>query len=223
MSEDIIKTQASDDAAAIEAMKLEAAKLELKIKREQLQALLLEKKEREYHIKDLQQRLQDRDHLEKQLKHDREQQGKTFLQQDATDAYRWRICTHKKGGTVTPRDQRVLSTGGNGTQYAIMKHMMINGDIWVRCLRCGRTWCPPVQSNYFFDAKGKKVAPADGEFNLTKFQHDVEEYEKAVNFETNNSMSQSVQCRFSKFDVASGKMVDAAEDYRNRIASSNLR
>jgi hypothetical protein len=211
------------NSAEIEAMKLEAAKLELEIKRETLQALLLEKKEREYHIKDLQARLADRDMLEKQLKNDREQQGKTFAQQDATDAYRWRICTHKKGGTVTPRDQRVLTTGGNSPQYAIMKHMMINGDIWVRCLRCGKTWNPPVQSNFFFDAKGKKVAPADGKFDLAKFQTAVDEYERAVNFETNNSMSQSVQCRFSKFDVASGKMVDAAEDYRERVASSNLR
>jgi hypothetical protein len=42
-------------------------------------------------------------------------------------------------------------------------------------------------------------------------------------FETNNSMSGSVQCRFSTFDVESGRMVDAADKYRESIASTTLR
>lgn len=202
---------------------LAAKQLELEIKQEQLKALKLEQTERKYHIQDLQTRISDRELTEKQLKEDREQQGRTFAQQEATDQYRFKICTHKKGGTVTARDQRVLTTGGNANQYAVMKHQMINGDIWVRCLRCGKTWAPPIESNFFFDAKGRLVAPADGQFSKDRFNKAVEEYQRAVMFETNNSMSGSVQCRFSTVDPETGKIIDAADKYRESIASTTLR
>ena len=207
----------------IKQIELQEKLLSLELKKAELEAKLLEKQEREYHIKDLKARLADRDIAEKQTQEDREQQGRTFAQQDATDAYRYRICTHKKGGIVTPRDMRVLTTGGNNVQYAIMKHQMINGDIWVRCLRCGNTWAPPVEKNFFFDAKGKQVAPQDGTFDKARFEQAREVYLRATMFETNNSMSGSVQCRFSTYDVESGKMVDAADKYRENIASTTLR
>ena len=207
----------------IKAIELQEKQLSLELKRAELEAKLLEKQEREYHIKDLKARLADRDITEKQEKENREQQGRTFAQQDATDAYRYKICTHKKGGIVTPRDMRVLTTGGNNVQYAIMKHQMINGDIWVRCLRCGKTWAPPVEKNFFYDAKGRNTAPQDGQFDKARFERAREEYMRATMFETNNSMSGSVQCRFSTFDVESGRMVDAADKYRENIASTTLR
>lgn len=210
-------------ADQIQQAELASKMLELEIKKQALEAQTLEIEERKYHIKDLKSRLADRDIVEKQQKEDREQQGRTFAQQDATDLYRFSICTHKKGGMVSPRDQRVLTTGGNAAQYAVIKHQMINGDIWVRCLRCGKTWCPPVEKNFFFNEKGKKVAPVDGTFDKARFEKAVEEYKRATMFETNNSMSTSVQCRFSQFDLASGRMVDAADTYREHIASTNLR
>jgi hypothetical protein len=207
----------------IRQIELQEKLLSLELKKAELEAKLLEKQEREYHIKDLKARLADRDIAEKQTKEDREQQGRTFAQQDATDTYRYKICTHKKGGIVTPRDMRVLTTGGNNIQYAIMKHQMINGDIWVRCLRCGKTWAPPVEKNFFFDAKGRCVAPNDGQFDKARFERVREEYERATTFETNNSMSGSVQCRFATFDAESGRMIDAADKYRESIASTTLR
>jgi hypothetical protein len=207
----------------IRQIELQERQLSLELKKAELEAKLLEKQEREYHIKDLKARLADRDIAEKQTKEDREQQGRTFAQQDATDTYRYKICTHKKGGIVTPRDMRVLTTGGNNIQYAIMKHQMINGDIWVRCLRCGKTWAPPVEKNFFFDAKGRCVAPNDGQFDKARFERVREEYVRATMFETNNSMSGSVQCRFARFDVESGHMIDAADKYRESIASTTLR
>jgi hypothetical protein len=207
----------------IRQIELQEKRLSLELKKAELEAKLLEKQEREYHIKDLKSRIAERDLAERQVQEDREQQGRTFAQQDATDAYRYKICTHKKGGIVTPRDMRVLTTGGNNIQYAIMKHQMINGDIWVRCLRCGKTWAPPVEKNFFFDEKGKSTAPLDGKFDKMRFERARDEYVRATMFETNNSMSGSVQCRFSKFDTESGKMVDAAEDYRESIASTTLR
>ncbi len=207
----------------IKQAELAAKMLELEIKRQALEAQTLEIEERKYHIKDLKAKISDRELLEKQALEDREAQGRTFAQQAASDRYRWSVCTHKKGGNASPRDLRVLTTGGNAAQFAVMKHQMINGDIWVRCLRCGNTWNPPVEANFYFSAQGKQVAPADGTFNIAKFEKAVEDYKRATMFETNNSMSTSVQCRFSTFDTVSGKMVDAADKYRESIASTNLR
>lgn len=209
-----------DPNASVEEQ-IKAAELAAKLM--ELEAKKLEIEERKYHIQDLRSRIADRDIKEKQVREDRESQGRTFAQQEATDLYRFSICTHKKGGTVSNRDNRVLSTGGNAAQYAVMKHQMINGDVWVRCLRCGKTWSPPVEKNFFFNPKGRQVAPVDGVFNKDRFDRAVEEYKRATMFETNNSMSGSVQCRFLTFDEASGKMVDATDVYRENISSSTLR
>jgi len=207
----------------IKQAELAAKLMELEIKRQALAAQQLEIEERKYHIKDLKAKIADRDIREKQVQEDREQQGRTIAQQEATDSYRFSVCTHRKGGMASPRDVRVLSTGGNAAQYAVMKHQMINGDIWVRCLRCGKTWAPPVQKNFYFNEQGRRVAPQDGIFNLAKFQSAVEDYKKATMFETNNSMSTSVQCRFTRFDPELGREVDAADVYRDNLASTTLR
>jgi hypothetical protein len=204
-------------------MALETAKMDRELKLAELEAKKLEKQEREYHIRDLKGSLAKRDLEEMQLKENRQQQGATFAQQAQIDKHRWNICTHKKGGTAHARDTRCLKTGGNGNQYAVMKHQMINGDIWVRCLRCGRTWAPPVEVNFYFDKNGNQVAPIDGIFNKEAFNAAGIEYHKAEMFETNNTMSGSVQVRFSRFDPVSGKIVDGADVYRESLASTNLR
>jgi len=225
-----VKTPAVDPVASevnydeeIKKAELEAKKLELLIKKRQLEALDLEQEERTYHIQDLKQSLAERSVKEKQLQEDRAQQGRTFEQQRQTDNYRFSICTHRKGGMVTPRDLRVLSTGGNREQFALIKHQMINGDIWVRCQRCGKTWAPPVEKNFFFDERGRVVAPQDGVFSQVKFDEAYKDYVAATMLNTNNTMSGSVQCRFTTFDPESKKMVDAADKYREAISNTNLR
>jgi len=222
-SSDVVIDPNASVEEQIRAAELKSKLMELELKAQELEAKQLEIQERGYHIQDLRARLADRDIREKQSREDREQQGKTIAQQEATDSYRFSVCTHRKGGTVSNRDSRVLATGGNSNQYAVIKHQMINGDIWVRCLRCGKTWAPPVERNFFFDEKGRQVAPADGQFDKVKFAAAVEDYRRATMFETNNSMSTSVQCRFSTIDSETGKVVDAADLYRENIASTTLR
>ena len=212
--------------AQIKQAELATKLMQLQIAKQQLEAQSLELEERKYSIKDLKARLADRDIKEKQAKEDREFQGQTFAQEEATDQWRFSICSHKKGGMASPQNLKVLSQGGNAAQFAVMKHQMINGDIWVRCLRCGRTWNPPVEKNFFFDKNNKSVAPADGVFGKARFDKAVEDYKRATMFETNNSMSTSVQCRFGKVITDSdGNLhrVDGAEQYRENIASSTLR
>lgn len=206
----------------LHALELEARKLEVQLKKQQLESLVLEQKEREYNIKDLQNRLSKRDHEEKQKKENLQAQGQTFAQDEAQDKLRWKICTHKKGGVVSPRDMRVLHTGGNKEQFAVLKHQMINGDVWVLCLRCAKTWKPPLESDFYLNAKGISVAPIDGTFSRERFEQATFEYLQAVNFNTNNTMSTSVQCRFSTLDK-DGRVMDAADKYRELVGASNLR
>jgi hypothetical protein len=204
-------------------MELEFKAQEMALKTQELEAKKLEIQERTYHIKDLKTRIQDREIKDKQLQEDRQAQGQAMRQQDAIDKYQQNKCTHRKGGTASSRDITVLATGGNSNQYAVIKHQMINGDIWVRCLRCGKTWAPPVERNFFFDETKRSVSPADGVFDKNRFAAAVEDYKRAVMFETNNSMSTSVQCRFYTIDEVTGKQIDASDVYRDNIASTNLR
>ena len=182
----------------------------------------LELEERRYHIKDLKSRIEVRELKEMQVQNDRASQGRTFAQDEATDAYKWAVCTHRKGGLVSQRDMRALTTGGNEDQYAVIKHQMINGDIWVRCLRCCRTWSPPVEEKFFF-RDGKVVAPQDGVFDAAAFAKAQMEYQIAVAFPTRNSMSGSVQCRFTQFNVTTKRHEDAADVYRKNLKDSTLR
>jgi hypothetical protein len=201
----------------------ELAALQVSIAKAQLEDLELQKRERILSIKEKTGTIDKRENVELQRQMDRESSGRTFAQQKATDDARQKACTHKKGGVVSARNMSVLSTGGNSMQYAVIKHQMINGDMWVRCLRCGKTWLPPVKDNFYFNDKGKQVAPKDGKFDAVRFDAADLEYRRAVNFETNNSPSGSVQCRFTKWDAASEQWVDATLDYRNHVRASNLR
>lgn len=78
-------------------------------------------------------------------------------------------CNHQKGGVCELNDDKeftgkVSNTDGhfNSQDYAVLKHKHHWGDIWVRCLRCGKTW-----------------KPGDAD------------YEKALAFPTRNTMSTS--------------------------------
>ena len=201
----------------------EIALIELKIKRAQLADLELQSRERELNLEDLRGRLGDRENKTKQRKLNRESQARSLAQERASDDAKQKACTHKKGGVVSARDLHVLHTGGNGSQYAVIKHIMINGDMWVRCLRCAKTWLPPVKDNFYLNAKGKVVAVKDGVFSSERFEQAQREYLKAMQFETNNSPSASVVCKFTKWDEKSEQWVDATTDYRIAVKNSNLR
>jgi hypothetical protein len=206
----------------IKAVELANKLADQKIKAAELEAKQLELEERKYHIQDLKTRIEERSIVDLQKQQNRQSQGATFAQDDATDRYKWKVCTHRKGGMVSPRDMRALTTGGNEDQYAVIKHQMINGDIWVRCLRCGKTWNPPVESNFYFKG-GKVVAPADGVFDKNQFEKAFDEHQRAVAFPTRNSMSGSVQCRFTLFNTDTGRHEDASDVYRENIKDSTLR
>lgn len=131
-----------------------------------------------------------------------EQQQENALQMgmclDAEDACRTSQqsqCTHLKGGHIRNVTRVAdIANGlatGNAPYYAVRKHMMINRDIWVDCLRCGKKWRPPLRDQF---KKERDYIAA------------LLEYDTAVKFPTNNTMSSSVLCAF--FDRKTGKRAD---------------
>jgi hypothetical protein len=214
-------SELSPEQKELIALELEARRLEVELKKQQMEGLKLEQEERKYHIKDLKASISERDSKELQKKEDRESQGRTMKNIELQEKLQQKLCTHGKGGTVSTRDMRVLKTGGDDNKKAIIKHQMINGDIWILCLRCAKTWKPPVKRDFFFDIKGNAVAEKDGVFDAAKFQQANFEYHQALSMPTSNSMSTSVQCRFTRFEGETAS--DATEWYRDLVGASSLR
>ncbi len=182
------KEEKSSTKKEIEALELEAAKLALTSKQ-------LEIKEKQANLQDLEERLAERE-LKRENKRQRSlTNGATLNQLAANDTAAQKRCNHRKGGNGA---QGVVGGQGDDSQYAVLKHTFANGDMWIRCLRCGKTWKPPVQTNF-------KTEP--------EFLAAVAAYEAAVNFQTRNVASGSCQFRFS----------DNGKYYREITASSTLR
>lgn len=172
----------------LEQITLENAKLEQ-------QRLRLELQEKAANVQDLQERLAERE-LRRETKRQRSMtNGATIKALASNDAAAQKRCNHRKGGNGV---HGVVGGQGDDSQYAVLKHTFANSDLWIRCLRCGKTWKPPVKELY------------KTEQDLLKA---VVEYETAVNFQTRNVASGSVQFRFS----------DNGNYYREVTAHTNLR
>jgi hypothetical protein len=161
--------------------------MELEFKRLEIEAKKLE-------LLDIRDRVDDR-----QMKRDnREQRTRANGQVlDNNLAQRRAVqeqCNHRKGGNGL---EGFASGQGDDPQYAVLKHQFLNSDVWVRCLRCGKWWKPPVESSFYFDARGREVASKDGKFDAEKFAQAKAEYAIALKFPTRNSMSGSYQFKFS--------------------------
>ncbi len=160
-----------------EKLKMTDAEYDSKVKELNLRKLEAENQ-------DLEERLAERE-MKRETKRQRSTNNGTVLRQiAASEKAAQDHCNHKKGGSGA---EGFIGGQGDDSQYAILKHRMPNGDVWVRCLRCGKTWKPPVEEN--FTVKGKLDEEA---YNAA--QH---EYELAVAFQTRNQMSSSIQFRFS--------------------------
>ncbi|MGH7747847.1 MAG: hypothetical protein ACREQ5_24270 [Candidatus Dormibacteria bacterium] len=193
-SEEPAKQSISDMEAEIKAAELELKRLALKNAQ-----LAAEKAEAE--IQDLREQLDERK-LKRQAKGDRARgQGANLKQDRLKKNASQNSCNHRKGG-----DGAAGVVGGKGTdaQYSVMKHVFANGDTWVRCLRCGKTWKPPLR---------KRFATDDA------YQKAVEKYTEAVYFPTRNhtSSSQQFQWGFTPDGKQGGK-----EFYREVMENVSL-
>ena len=175
--------------------KKELETLELEIKRLEAEERRLSVLEKKANVQDLEERLSERE-----LKRETKRQvsltnGATLKQLAHEDNARQTRCNHKKGGNGA---NGVIGGQGDDSQYAVMKHTFANGDMWVSCLRCKKTWKPARRANFASDELYLKA---------------VAQYEAAVNFQTRNVPSSSIQFRFS----------DNGDYYRQVTESTNLR
>jgi hypothetical protein len=132
--------------------------------------------------------------------------GIVLAMQDKTARDAESQCSHKKAGMVrltgTAASIRRGLNNGNGSQYAVRKHQIINGDIWIDCLRCGKKWRPPVAENFTRVNWFGFTVP-----DVAAYVAAVEEYNRAKAFETNNVMSSSIQWAFH--DPKTGKRAES--------------
>jgi hypothetical protein len=184
------------DMSAEEVHKELAAK-ELEIKR-------LELLERQANLEDLQERL-----AERQLK--RKSRDGVFrghganLKQDAINRRaKQELCNHRKGGDGA---NGVIGGQGDDMQYAILRHVMGNGDIWVRCLRCGKTWKYPLASQYT---------------TKEEFQAALKEYNEMLKCQTRNHTSGTHTFSWGQVINENGKLEGGPEFYREKMKSVTL-
>ncbi len=163
----------------LERAQLELVQLEIEAKKAAIDNAKLEKQEKEANIQDLTERLAERQMKREDRSQKSRTNGDTIRIENEIKANKQRQCNHRKGGD----GQNAYVNGqGNSPQYAVMKHKVCNGDFWIRCMRCGKCWKPPIEEDYarredYLDAKV--------------------EYTTALNFSTLNVASTSYTFQFS--------------------------
>lgn len=195
-------------SAELEATELELKQLELQIKRAQLAAVEadladkeLAKAERKFNAENMQQ-LRDEREVSKQTKAMRAiSQGQSLRATTQGEEAHQNKCTHRKGGNGI---QGFMQGKGQKDDHCFQKHMFANGDVWQRCLRCSKTWKPPVRLDF---------TAVDGTFNQAGYDLAKQVYNAALSLSTNSVMSAGTQWRFS----------DDGEHYRATTRSVNLR
>ncbi len=188
-------------ATEMEAMDLEIKKLELAQKKADLEAKQMEILERRANSQDLQERLAERE-MKRETKGQRSKQnGDTLRSTGQQESARQTACTHRKGGNGI---QGYVQGKGQKDDHSLMRHHFANGDVWQRCMRCGKTWKPPVKLD--FTAK-------DGTFNEASYMTAQQVYKAALEMSSSTIPSGGTQWRFS----------DDGEHYRSTTRSTNLR
>jgi hypothetical protein len=177
------------------APKQSVAEMEAEIKALELEEKRLAVKFAKANLEDMQERLDERQIKRENVRQTSVTNGTTLKQTNAIDVANQKRCNHRKGGNEA---SGYIGGQGDSPQYAVIKHTFANGDQWVRCQRCGKTWKPPVESEH-----------------LTKESYTaaLAIYKEAISFPTQNKNSSSVVFQFS----------DGGEFYREVTKDASLR
>jgi hypothetical protein len=96
-------------------------------------------------------------------------------------------CTHRKGGMIyIMRDRSLLGSyrKGDSEQFAVLKHQLMNGDWFIRCFRCSKTWVKPIRSKF-----------PKGYYGDSQFAFAEAEYKDMILAPTIGCMSSAIQVR----------------------------
>lgn len=175
--------------------KLSSEEMDVELKELELQAARLQILERTANLQDVQERLAEREMARETKRMRHYTNGRTLMQSNAADKQRQEMCNHHKGGQGL---NAMIGGQGDDSQYCVAKHMFCNGDTWVWCLRCHKTWKPAMREDFLTE---------DG------YNGAQREYKEALNFQTRNSPSSSYVFKFS----------DGGQYFREVTRNTNLR
>lgn len=179
-------------------MTRELAAKELEIKR-------LELLEREANLQDIRERLAERQLKRKSRDGVFRGHGANLVQDAINRKAKQEICNHRKGGDGP---NGIIGGQGDDTQFAILRHVMGNNDIWVRCLRCGKTWKKPLQ-----------LGRSEAVYNASA---DVAEYKEMLRVQTRNHTSGTHTFQWGFVKNAQGDLEGGPEFYREKMKSVTL-
>lgn len=175
----------------------ELEKTELEIKRLELENLELENEERKLNLINKRQDIDQRKMNEEQQFAVYRERGVVLADQSRNEAIGQDNCTHRKGGI----DMQGLMGNGDDTDYAVWKIRWFDGKMWIRCLRCAKTWKPVRLEAFAKVEMNKPVAPLAPYDSLASaieaFNTASAEYRTACAFPTKNQPSGTTQYQFS--------------------------
>ena len=175
----------------------ELEKTELEIKRLELANLELENEERKLNLINKRQDIDQRKMNDEQQFAVYRERGVVLADQSRNEGIGQDNCTHRKGGI----DMQGLMGNGDDTDFAVWKIRWFDGKMWVRCLRCAKTWKPVRMEAFTKLENGKPVAPLAPyetlEDAIEAFNKASAEYRAACAFPTKNQPSGTTQYQFS--------------------------
>lgn len=183
-------------AVPVDAHRAKIEAMEMELKALELENAKLALEERKANTIDLKERLQERELNRENVRQEAYTKGSTIKALDNNRVKQQERCNHKKGGNGA---QGVVGGLGDDSQYAVLKHKFAHGDVWVRCLRCAKTWKPPVKSQFINNQAGYDAA--------------MDVYKQALNFQTRNVASGGIVFQYS----------DGGEFAREQMAATDLR
>jgi hypothetical protein len=122
-------------------------------------------------------------------------------------------CQHSKGGSGHNLAE------GTDVYRSVIKHIMPDGNMWVRCQRCGATWKKPYPQDYATivkpgeggTARYSPLTPAQQE----QYDAAFKEWKEACAFKTDNGTSSGITFRHSSEDGDVTARNFVAEVYRD--------
>jgi hypothetical protein len=184
MSNDVKEQTAQERLAEVE-LKIKEAQLERELK--MLKKADLENQELDFKLQQLTARKETN---ESELR----VRAVGLESSNAEERVAYTVCNHLKGGSM-----RNYPKGDGRDGYSIFRHRLSSGDMFIRCLRCGKEWLPPVKpvadSPDFKDSRGKFD---EGKYRRAAqlYKMKMEDYKTALSFTTDNTDSGGPRFQF---------------------------
>jgi len=174
---------------------------------------LLALKQRKLDLEDVTGRIDDRRKKDESRYSAFRSRGRELEKTKRDQSLQQKHCQHSKGGSGHNLAE------GTDVYRSVIKHIMPDGNKWVRCQRCGATWKKPYPQDYATivkpgeggSAKYSPLTPAQQE----KYDADFKEWQEACAFKTDNVESSGITFSHTSEDGNVTARNFVAEVYRD--------